>query len=586
MNMNKSLLITYNVGESFPLIKSGNEANIIVLPRPLFNYKESIDVTIHEYLKDKILNKNFDKIFIPISLSEDYLNFTGIYFGLHLRLSSFINKIKNVPIIFYADKNETKEFISSYSNLGYFLFTKGVYLIEESKEEIIKYSTKELESISNDYIKSTLPSKIILSPPAFYDNRHSIANEWALLLLDSISGHNILKDKPELQEIQSNLYVKWLMIKNGIQLSDKNNDEEKFLIRNTKGKRILLIDDEWNKGWLELFKSFLGHKVDDTIVDYIHIEKNSTEDEINEKLEVKLQEEWDLFLLDIRLTDNDHKKDTDYFEYTGFTLLETIIDSNSGNQVILMSASNKHRLYNHGFAIGAVDSFIKPGIESSLFLNDLNYFKNDIHKCFERKILREVHDETEYITNILTELMDLGDPNNEEFIFSLVSLLKSGKLAFKKIDSKDNEELGVIFISYFKIFEIIGDYFVQYNKNNGYEIIFFEENLEEFWVKNEKWRGKVKRKVLKKNKTPDFSERRPTTFHKIAGILKQILTYNDSEVINIYDLKLIRDRWVHPQIQNVKINGKKVTKMVDKDMCVNIFKLSIRVLNDLIEKYR
>jgi hypothetical protein len=558
MNINKSLLITYNEkfgsGGSFPLMKSGEETNITVLPRPLFNYQESIDVTINEYLKEKLLNENFDKIFIPVSLSEDYLNFTGIYFGLHLRFSSFLDKIINVPIIFYAAPEETKEFISSYSNLGYFLFTKGVYLIEENKEEIIRYSTKKLEPISNDYIKNTLSSKVILTPPAFYDNRHSIANEWALLLLDSISGHNILKEKSELQEIQSNLYVKWLMVKNGIHLPNNNSPKEKFHIPNTGGKKILLIDDEWNKGWLELFRVFFRHGKNDTVVDYIRIEKNSNEVEIISLLKEKIKKEWDLFLLDIRLTDTDHQQEKDYFEYTGFNVLEAILESNSGNQVMLISASNKNNIYHFGNDLGASGNFVKPNIDSSFSLNDLGYFNSTVNNCFERIILREVHNKTERLISALINLLDLPDENNEEFILSLISLLRSGEQAFKKINSKNNEELGVIFISYFKIFEIIGDYFIKKNRRKDiYEIIFFDVDLKEFQVSESK-------RKLNSHTHPQFPKYGPTTFHKIAGILKQILNYSDSEVINIYNLKLIRDNWVHPQIRNVKILNRKKTK--------------------------
>jgi len=382
----------------------------------------------HERLSEIFNERQYDLIILPYSLDEEnYLTFTGINVALHIRLTPSL-KHTNIPILFIGP--ESIDEILKLAPYPHLLSTSGIFHTKKRNLEDIKKQAKWI--LTNKPKLSTFDyknfiNKITLQPPSFYDNRHSITNEWALLFLDSISGHNILKDKSELQEIQSNLYVKWLMIKNGIQLPDENSNKEKFLIPNTKGKRILLIDDEWHKGWLELFRAFLGHKIDGTIVDYIHIEKNSTEDEINEKLEVKLQEEWDLFLLDIRLTDNDHKKDTDYFEYTGFTLLDKIIDSNKGNQVILTSASNKYQIYQWGLDLDAAEIFIKPSVESSITLNDFDHLIDaPISRCLEKGYLKIFYKQIIEVENLLDSYFFDKTKSVKKFISDCKSILDIG----------------------------------------------------------------------------------------------------------------------------------------------------------------
>ena len=111
-------------------------------------------------------------------------------------------------------------------------------------------SSKKFKKLTpNEYQKEFL-EKIEVQQPKDYLSHHSIANEWAIERWAEFlgtTGEAITKNREKIEEM---LYFKYLKAKHQIQ--DAQNSTE-ILTPQKKGK-ILLIDDEWDKGWSENLK--------------------------------------------------------------------------------------------------------------------------------------------------------------------------------------------------------------------------------------------------------------------------------------------------------------------------------------------
>ena len=335
-------------------------------------------VSIDSFYHKRIGELEFDDyglILIPTSLSEDvYISFSGIRLGVHLRLDAMS---RYIPILFIGPDSFTE--LCKFSDYAGFLSSPGIYTLSEGKNQVkdiaslAKYILNNSHPLTgDDYLLSL--DKFNLKTSGLLDSRHSRANEYGLLKLDIESGHNVFANNKKSLEIVSDLYTKWLLAKSGLELPTAINKVPKkqgFTIP-SEGKRILIIDDEWGKGWLELYKKIFLRAT----VEHLPIQKgNKWEEDIKLMLKEKLQEEWDLFLVDIRLADEDFNN-TKYESLSGLKALNLIKQKNQGFQVCITSASNKHKVYDFARKKGADEVFIKPSIEDD---SGLLYFKRSIN---------------------------------------------------------------------------------------------------------------------------------------------------------------------------------------------------------------
>lgn len=74
--------------------------NTIALSSSIFD-----DITIDEFLVEKIQTINPSILIIPASLGSIQTNYWGLRIGMHIRLSSFLEKIRLIPIIFISDNS-------------------------------------------------------------------------------------------------------------------------------------------------------------------------------------------------------------------------------------------------------------------------------------------------------------------------------------------------------------------------------------------------------------------------------------------------------------------------------------------------
>ena len=351
----------------------------------------SFDYFIHQRLEKIFHRQRFEVIVLRYSLSSEiYTTYTGLDVALHIRLTPEWNHT-HIPILFIGAESVSD--VLKLSANGNLLGTPGIFTTQKRNSDDIKKQIEWIQT-NNPHIDAEVYGRFLerinIKPPAFYDNRHSIANEWALLLLDAATGHKVLQKKKELRGIKSSLYVKHLLAKLGVEKPDfqpKNN----FTIPEARGKKILLIDDEWAKGWLELYGAiFAGAELE-----HVDLRKGMTEQEVIDCAKKKIkQDEWDLVLLDVRLTDGDHKTDRNYIDYTGFEVLsDVIIDEEEGgdpwSSVIITSASQQYRTYNYGRSLSALGEFIKPGLESRIDEINLDAFKEAALHAFQISTYRK-----------------------------------------------------------------------------------------------------------------------------------------------------------------------------------------------------
>lgn len=108
-------------------------------------------------------------------------------------------------------------------------------------------------------------------------------------------------------------------------------------------KRILIIDDEADKGWGELYKALFSHYSNIEVntlkgFDYASDTKEALLQKVKETIKEKKFEPYHLVLLDIRLLQNDFKKKTDFSSFDVINMLQTL---DKGIQIIIVTASNK-----------------------------------------------------------------------------------------------------------------------------------------------------------------------------------------------------------------------------------------------------
>jgi len=286
-------------------------------------------------LKDKLVVA--DIVFIKVSLSQNYLEYLGLRLAYHIRLTKSLGAKSFIPIIFIAE--ESFQFLGMTYKEPSILFTKGIYIIKETSDELSRalnwYNSGKIKSLddSSDFTKS-----ICITPPANYRSHHSIANEWSILRWAKVIG---IKDENDvMHEIKSRieclLYYKYLQAKYPL-----NIEPSKTVISINERGRILLIDDEWEKGWSIIFESIFAINSKITFETLKFNFKDKSPVEIIEKCRNEVSEfNPDLIILDLRLSDDDFKN-TRPDELTGLKILNEIKSINPGIQVLIFTASNK-----------------------------------------------------------------------------------------------------------------------------------------------------------------------------------------------------------------------------------------------------
>lgn len=334
----------------------GIAVNYKVLKSDLIEPNFNIDKHISNFLmEDEIELKKYDVIFLPYSLStSNYSEYIGLRMAYHIRLTDeFVNL--QTPIVFYGEE-EPWELCKVILN-GQILFTQNISTTKkisvESFRKQLKYILKEFNQEKDDkeFLKGFV-KRITILPPSSYNSHHSVNNESALLKWSEEIGCD--KDIPEVKDnLQTGLYFKYLKALSKIKKTvDENLEDEDIEDEGddadslSKESKILLIDDEAEKGWAKFYEAFF--KGSSNRFEYLKTDfKNSSNREaiigvaMNRIKEAFVGELPDVVLLDLRLHDDDFDENIKPRKFTGFQILQEIKKINKGIQVIITSASNK-----------------------------------------------------------------------------------------------------------------------------------------------------------------------------------------------------------------------------------------------------
>lgn len=334
----------------------------------------TIDAKIDETLKKEIAHDIYDCIFIPYSLSdENYLEFIGLRFACHIRLTTEFNNLQT-PIIFFGYETESE--INKLSEIGSILFSRGIYTTDKCSvqdfEKQIQYVLNNHKKIDDDIFLKQFTKRVVITPAGNYATHHSITNEWSIYRWATALKVQDEEIKIIEKKVGSNLYFKFLKA----QFPIKPNVEVENQIGTEEGK-ILYIDDEIDKGWDNIFRTICIGKTFDSIGS--NFKNVELEEIITTSLEKVKTLNPDVVILDFRLHDDDFEN-TAPENVTGYKILQGIKVINKGIQVIILSATNK--IWNlMELQIAGADGFIlKESPELSI---DENYTKNAIRKIYE-----------------------------------------------------------------------------------------------------------------------------------------------------------------------------------------------------------
>lgn len=359
------------------------------------NNDDDIDQIIQSFLLEKA-NIEINSFTIPISLFNNFMEFSGLLLAHHIRLSREL-KFCEVPIVFYGSLKI--EQLLRLTPLARILLTSNVVYVD-----IAKYSFGQIKESLESYkpkpfdIKTFL-NHIQINPPANYDSHHSVDNEFALIQWSKyINCYDKLPNSFK-KEYDSNLYFKYLKLKHS--LTNKELQFDSSAIVSTNNINILLIDDEAIKGWEAFYSSFFSNSSEritfkDSGIDFKNI--HTKEDVISEIESIITVFKPDVILLDLRLLDSDFLQETFPSELSGIKVLEKIKEINKGIQVIITTASNKAWTFNLAKQKGAYDFIIKDGFENpSIAINKLS--KTIENACKRSHYLKPIYE------NILESLI-------------------------------------------------------------------------------------------------------------------------------------------------------------------------------------
>jgi len=448
------------------ILLAGEDIETIPIERAM-----SKDLEYNSFIENLFKN-DIKQLIIPVTLWENDVDYSGLYLGLHIRLSQTLQDKRFIPIVFVSEESAEEILFDQIKNekvrSAMLLFTKGVKLVtwENATELFEEKIASEKDFIENVY------KNLIIDAPKNRGN-HSLANQWGVIQLAEVA--NISEDdysNDKLKSFKSNIYVKYLLShhfrnnENGQNITQENKDWTDSI----KDKKILFIDDEAEKGWDKvLIKIFEGATLEVKPV-------AKWEDLATEKAKFE-KGFYDLILLDLRLNPQEEEKPTfiqsaKTTDYSGSKILYKIKELNQGNQVIIFTASNKawnmKELMQAGYEIDGYYIKESPafyfGKENSL----ANYlkFQNEVRTAFEKgAYLRKIFLQTAEINIYLKTLQNYPSSFVSDISTQLDLANSYLKTIIPDISTKENKLYAYAFLAYFRILEILKEQLIIYYEN-------------------------------------------------------------------------------------------------------------------------
>lgn len=427
-----------------------------------------LDTYISQKIIRKIAEKEFNILFIKDNLSDNYLELYGITLAYHIRLSAELGDKRFVPIVIISDVDGY--ILNKLTLMANILFTKNTFV---ARNEISSYDyfEKVFEQIQpfSDFKKEFL-DLIRIDQPQDYLDHHGISNEWSIYRWAEFLNVNTHATKANKAKVENMLYFKYLKaLHNKVETEDKKKIEKP-----TKKGKVLLIDDEWSKGWGDILQSALHFEgLDFSVFEYNFEDKKQWQS--NPQIKNKIEKSNpDVIILDLRLLESDHKN-KDIENYTGIKILKAIHEINAGIQVIMLTATSKstilEKLYEQ-----KILGYIKkehPEDFSIDTVENINKFVNLVDKGLEKKYLKEVFKVEQELLSL--PLLNISDGNKK-----LLELKNTISKIFAILDSNIPKPFVFAMLNIFKCLEIIDNYFIyeEYDQRREKKAYWIQTNEE------------------------------------------------------------------------------------------------------------
>ena len=449
---------------------------------PSLNNDEEIDRWVISFIKDNQVDK------LIIDLSGDSILLLKI--ALHIRLSlEELEEKALIPLLFISVSSLTN-ILAESGSWSHILATKCAYF---STFEQVKTEVQYVENLKvEDYRMSFL--NVINILPDEKTGRHSLANIWGAYAMDKTAKTNALIGNVDFHKNRTKLYFKFIQAFNydlsKINPSDsgiiENNLPEKPNCIDASKRKILLIDDEADKGWEMVLRAVFKTSLSDHFV--VINEKIKNYDNFSAKSKSLIENTpFDLYLVDLRLNGIEEENTLNVDSFSGMNVLRKIKSFNQGNQVIMFTASNKVWNLKALLDAGADGYYMKEspefGFSDEFSAQNYARFQEDVNKCFDRKFLFEIfkiHDECK---DFIRKNKNKREESYKRFYDRAYSQLE---IAFKLL--KQSEETKYKNYAYLAYYQILEDYSnrnenFEYDKNVGWfvdNIPIIDENSKEW----------------------------------------------------------------------------------------------------------
>jgi CheY-like chemotaxis protein len=335
------------------------------------------DIAIADKQSDEEIHAFLDKNKATIQQNQIVLvSLFNLSLGLqivhHIRLTE---EYKRLPILLFGNIEET-EIHKQQNDLSHICYTKGTrYFLEDDLTQqgllsTVEESNKELNELlkDDDTFRDGFLKKIIIREPD-KTGRHSIANQWGAYRMAQVAGLDMTKFN-----YPKTLYFKYLLA--------QAKPPKPLPVHFPTVKKILFIDDNYQKGWKDCLEGLFGVRIEDE--DAFESWDKAVEAKVTERLE---KDEYDLVFLDFYLGEGDTIG-------KGKEVLEAIKGLNPVLPVIMFTASNKAWNMDKLYEAGADGYYVKEHPDNA---NDTDFsvenFKNfheTVKKCLEKgKLLRQ-----------------------------------------------------------------------------------------------------------------------------------------------------------------------------------------------------
>lgn len=288
------------------------------------------DSSLCGVIEEKMGRNKFDGVFVPLCFGETLSDFLGLRFAMLIRLLDTPNRL--TPIIIYGE--------ASYSDLLHndcfdILKMPGVFYVGYSYKDIMGI-TSSLRDISDREYSNGIRNLRLRIPTNVGDN-HSVSNQWAIYRWTEMFDWN---KRPEIleQSFLDSLYFKYLYARFGGHDKFKDKHKQRYGISDIEGKKIIYIDDEYDKGWKNIFSSIFEKSGAEFMCYEGFCNDLTCEQQIESINAFVDKNDADCYIIDLRLHEDDFKQTKNL---SGHRVAEHIKKINEGNQIVVFSASNK-----------------------------------------------------------------------------------------------------------------------------------------------------------------------------------------------------------------------------------------------------